>query len=99
MSLNDLDFAAPIISVVEVKKSSLSAGPGQCVAEMYGTLQQFEQEKVYGIITDGEVWSFLRLQDQVLSAHQHHSHISTVADIIDRVGYIAEQFKQLETDG
>ncbi|MEM8638315.1 MAG: hypothetical protein AAGG51_05860 [Cyanobacteria bacterium P01_G01_bin.54] len=93
LSLNNLDFAAPIISVVEVKKSSLSAGLGQCVAEMYATLQQFGQDQVYGIITDGEVWSFLRLHNQVFSAHKSRCHISNVGDIVDRIGYISKQFK------
>ncbi|MEM9541031.1 MAG: hypothetical protein AAGA60_16205 [Cyanobacteria bacterium P01_E01_bin.42] len=94
IALNNLDFTAPIIAVVEVKKSSLSAGLGQCVAEMYATLKQFEQDRVYGIITDGEVWSFLLLQARILSAHKSRYHINNVADIIDRIGYIAEQFKQ-----
>ncbi|MBP0021194.1 MAG: hypothetical protein J7647_27030 [Cyanobacteria bacterium SBLK] len=96
IALDNLDFTAPIIAVVEVKKSSLSAGLGQCVAEMYATLKQFEQDKVYGIITDGEVWSFLRLWKGILAAHKSRYHINNVADIIDRIGYIAEQFKQEE---
>ncbi|MEM9217706.1 MAG: hypothetical protein AAGD25_25610 [Cyanobacteria bacterium P01_F01_bin.150] len=95
LSLDQLDFSTPIISVVEVKKSSLSDGLGQCVAEMYATLKQFNQDKVYGIITDGEVWSFLLLQTQCLMAHKSRYHIRNVADIIDRIGYIAQQFKGL----
>ena len=95
LSLNNLDFAAPIISVVEVKKSSLSEGLGQCIAEMYATLKQFNQDKVYGIITDGEVWSFMLLQNQVLSAHKSRFHISNVSEIVERIGYIAAQFNQL----
>ena len=93
LSLEQLDFSAPIISVVEVKKSSLSDGLGQCVAEMYATVKQFNQDKVYGIITDGEVWSFLLLQDQGLMAHKSRYHIRNVGDIIDRIGYIAQKFE------
>jgi hypothetical protein len=93
LSLDCLDFVAPIVAVVEVKKSSLSEGLGQCMAEMYATLHKFSQDKVYGIITDGEVWSFLRLQGQILAAHKSRCHISNVADIIDRIGYIAQLFK------
>ena len=88
----DLLYRIALIQLM-IKKSSLSAGLGQCVAEMYATLKQFEQDKVYGIITDGEVWSFLRLQEQILSAHKSRYHINHIADIIDRIGYIAEQFK------
>jgi len=35
LSLDEIDFASPIISIVEVKRSSLSDGLGQCIAEMY----------------------------------------------------------------
>ena len=96
LGLDSLDFVAPIVSVVEVKKSSLSEGLGQCVAEMYATLQQFQQDKVYGIITDGEVWSFLLLRERILAAHKSRSHINNVGDIIDRIGYIAAQFQSKE---
>lgn len=94
LSLDNLDFAPPIVSVVEVKKSNLSEGLGQCLAEMYATLKQFQQDRIYGIITDGEVWSFLKLQGHLLDAHKSRFHISNVADIIDRIGYIAQCYKQ-----
>ncbi|MEN8216347.1 MAG: hypothetical protein ABFS56_08210 [Pseudomonadota bacterium] len=93
LSLDEIDFASPIISIVEVKRSSLSDGLGQCIAEMYATLKEFKQDKVYGIITDGEVWEFLLLENSVLSVDENNYHIRYVADIVDRVGYIAEIFK------
>jgi len=56
LSLDDIDFISPIISVVEV--SNLSDGLGQCLAFISATLRKFKQDQVYGIITDGEVWKF-----------------------------------------
>ena len=93
LSLDDIDFIAPIITVVEVKKSNLAEGLGQCLAEMYATLKKFKQEKVYGIITDGEVWEFFLLQNNVLSVNDNNYYISHIEDIVDRIGYIAQQFK------
>jgi len=93
LSLNEIDFASPIISVVEVKKSNLSDGLGQCIAEMYATLKQFKQDKVYGIITDGEVWEFLLLENSILSVDENNYYIKYVADIIDRIAYIANTFE------
>jgi hypothetical protein len=93
LSLDEIDFASPIISVVEVKRSSLSDGLGQCIAEMYATLKAFKQDKVYGIITDGDVWEFLLLENSVLSVDENNYHIRYVADIVDRIGYIAEIFR------
>ncbi|MEM7533331.1 MAG: hypothetical protein AAF639_14205 [Chloroflexota bacterium] len=92
LSLDEIDFIAPIASVVEVKRSSLSDGFGQCIAEMYTTLHFFEQEKVYGIVTDGEVWEFLRLENAVVAVHAKNYHINSVADIVDRIGYLAKTF-------
>jgi hypothetical protein len=94
LGLDDVDFIAPIVAVVEVKKSNLAEGLGQCLAEMYATVHQFQQDKVYGLITDGEVWLFLRLQNAVLSVDENDYYISNVADIVDRVGYIASLFKK-----
>jgi hypothetical protein len=93
LSLDEIDFASPIISIVKVKRSSLSDGLGQCIAEMYATLKAFKQDKVYGIITDGEVWEFLLLEKSILSVDENNYYIRYVADIVDRIGYIAEIFK------
>jgi len=78
--------------VVEVKPTQIAAGLGQCLAEMYATLKKFEQNLVYGIITDGEVWKFLRLENATLMVNRKGCYISNVAEIIDRVGYLARKF-------
>ncbi len=94
LTLDVLDFSAPIISVVEVKPNKLSDGLGQCIAEMYAVRKKFEQDKVYGIITDGEVWEFLFLEDEQLLIHSGNCHISNVAEIIGNIGYIAKEFSR-----
>ena len=92
LTLDSLDFSAPIIAVVEVKPNQLSDGLGQCIAEMYATRMKFKQPKVYGIITDGEVWEFLLLKGQALLIHQGNCHISNVKKIIENIGMIAKEF-------
>lgn len=57
---------APILVVVEAKDDSIKLGLGQCVAEMiasrYFNLDRGVGERaVYGIVTTGELWRFLRL--------------------------------------
>lgn len=93
LSLDEIDFVSPIISVAEVKRSNLSEGLGQCLAEMYATLHIFQQKRIFGIITDGEVWEFLLLEGSVLSVDARNYYIISVADIVDRIGYIASLFK------
>ena len=92
LTLDDLDFTSPIISVVEVKPNQLSDGLGQCIAEMYATLKKYEQEKIYGIITDGEEWEFLFWEGNQLVIHSGNCHISNVTEIIENIGSIAKEF-------
>ncbi len=84
----------PLIAVVEVKPTQIASGLGQCLAEMYATVKKFQQTRVYGIITDGEVWKFLLLERTVLTIDKRGYYISDVADIVERVGYIAKKFKE-----
>ena len=92
INLNLIDFIAPILSVVEVKPTQIAFGLGQCIAEMYATLKKFNQNRVYGIITDGEVWKFLLMEDTKVTVDRRGYHVSRVAEIVDRVGYIARTF-------
>jgi hypothetical protein len=57
---------APILAVVEAKKDSIPEGLGQCAAEMVA-VQRFNlkanqpRDPVYGCVTTGALWRFLRL--------------------------------------
>lgn len=63
---------SPIFSLVEAKRQDLQLGLGQCAAQMLGA-QIFNQNhhqnisKIYGCVTTGEAWQFLRLQDNHLT--------------------------------
>ncbi len=58
---------APVIAVVEAKNDNIKPGLGQCVAEMLAA-QTFNERRgnplpaVYGVVTTGSDWRFLRLQ-------------------------------------
>lgn len=62
---------APLIIIVEAKKSDIEEGLGQCAAEMVGA-QRFNElegkygQVVYGCVTTGETWQFLKLADKLL---------------------------------
>jgi len=64
-------IAAPVLTVVEAKKESISLGLGQCVAEMVAALR-FNQADglpattVYGIVTTGTLWRYLALDIDVV---------------------------------
>lgn len=57
---------APVIIILEAKKENIKAGLGQCIAEMYAAKLFNEREgneitEIYGVVTTGEIWKFLKL--------------------------------------
>jgi hypothetical protein len=60
------DVVAPVVFVVEAKREDVNAVLGQCIAGMVGAAR-FNQARgtpadpIYGCITTGSVWKFLRL--------------------------------------
>lgn len=66
-----LTVEAPIFCVVEAKNRGIEEGLGQCGAEMYGAWL-FNQQAgnpinvIYGSVTNGFDWVFLRYQGEVL---------------------------------
>ena len=65
---NQLYITAPVVVLVEAKKSDLGSGLPQCIAEMEAA-RIFNEQKgrtispIYGVVTDGVLWQFLSLQD------------------------------------
>src|SRR5262249_24101792 len=65
-------LSAPLIAIVEAKNDNLRSGLGQCIAAMYAA-QLFNQqssapiETVFGVITTGSAWKFLRMQQAVVT--------------------------------
>jgi hypothetical protein len=63
---------APVVCVIEGKNESIANGLGQCAAVMVAA-QRFNQREgngidtVYGIVTTGSNWKFLRLGASVLA--------------------------------
>jgi hypothetical protein len=71
-STNELIIEAPAIILIEAKKGDLNAGWGQCAAEMVAA-QKFnsangqEVQTIYGSVTTGSQWQFLKLTGQDLT--------------------------------
>ena len=59
--------AAPILTIVEAKNESIPSGLGQCIATMFAARLFNEREgnpiePVYGAVTTGTDWKFLKLE-------------------------------------
>ena len=68
LSSEQLFIESPVIALVEAKNDSIMSGLGQCVAEMVAA-QIFNQQEnneiniIYGVITTGIFWKFIKLTD------------------------------------
>ncbi|MGK7924146.1 MAG: hypothetical protein AB4290_02650 [Spirulina sp.] len=71
-SPEQLFIKTPVVILVEAKKEDLKPGLGQCLAEMVAA-QRFNQQKqqpiatIYGAVTSGTVWRFLKLEGQTVA--------------------------------
>jgi hypothetical protein len=66
-SPEQLSIEAPVVAVVEAKNENLRLGTPQCLAEMVAASLFNERHGralpvVYGAVTTGDVWRFLRLR-------------------------------------
>ncbi|NET58866.1 MAG: hypothetical protein F6K47_22765 [Symploca sp. SIO2E6] len=65
-SPKQLEVTTPVVALVEAKNDNIKSGIAQCIAEMVGA-QLFNERKqnqtycIYGVITTGSNWRFLRL--------------------------------------
>jgi hypothetical protein len=67
-----LEINTPIFCLIEAKNRTLEEGLGQCGAEMYAAQLYNSQEGenipvVYGSVTNGYDWVFLKLEENILS--------------------------------
>ena len=77
---------APVVTIIEAKNENIKAGIGQCAATLVAA-QRFNVREgnqlpaVYGAVTTGNMWRFLKLQ-------AHTLYIDRPEYYIDRVGTI-----------
>jgi hypothetical protein len=78
---------APVLSIVEAKKNDIESGLGQCAAQLIGA-QRFNQrdqtgiETVYGCVTTGEAWQFLKLTGTALTIDSERYYINELEIIL-----------------
>jgi hypothetical protein len=67
-----LTIEAPVLMIVEAKRGELESGLGQCVAEMvaaqiYNQQQEQPISAIYGSVTSGKLWQFLKLEGSIVT--------------------------------
>ena len=87
---------APALILVEAKRDDLTAGLGQCVAEMVAA-QRFNAEEgndiahIYGTITSGIDWLFLKLDGKQLYIDMNAYQIAQCDKILGILSSMVEQ--------
>ncbi|NOQ35534.1 MAG: hypothetical protein GQ569_06515 [Methylococcaceae bacterium] len=95
---NQLYISSPVTVLVEAKKSDLGSGLAQCIAEMEAARIFNEQENnsipvVYGVVTDGALWQFLSLTDNIAIID---SYLYSFGDGSQIIGILKSFFNGLE---
>jgi hypothetical protein len=77
---------APLVTIVEAKKNDIEAGLGPCIAQMVAA-QVFNERAgqscvVFGCVTTGEDWQFLRLNEHVVLIDTTRHYINDVGAIL-----------------
>lgn len=91
---------APIITIVEAKKENLNSGLGQCIAEMVAA-RIFNEKSgndirdIYGVVTSGTNWRFLKLEGQVVKVDLTEYFLSDLNKIL---GILASGVGELTID-
>ena len=91
----------PLIAVVEAKKADIDLGLGQCAAEMIAA-REFNhrmsktERPVYGCVTSGEVWLFLRLRETHVDLDATRFLLSDVHKILGVFRAILEEYDRLK---
>lgn len=87
LSPEQLTITAPIINVVEAKNDNVKSGIPQCIAEMVAA-QLFNEkhdnrvETVYGVVTTGSNWLFMRLTGNRIEIDLNEYYLSQIDKIL-----------------
>ncbi|BAY63246.1 hypothetical protein NIES22_33320 [Calothrix brevissima NIES-22] len=78
---------APVMALVEAKNDNIQSGLGQCIAEMIAA-QLFNQQKgneietIYGSVTTGTNWKFIRLTGKIIEIDLNEYFLNDVGKIL-----------------
>ncbi len=86
-SSEQLYLETPVITIVEAKNENIVSGLGQCIAEMYAAHLYNQQENltlpcIYGAVTTGDEWKFLKLVERTAYIDRDSYYISNIEQIL-----------------
>ncbi len=94
---------APIIMMIEAKDHNIEGYLGQCAAQMmaarlFNHNDQVELALMFGCVTTGEAWQFLKLTQDSITIDKHRYYIDNLPQILGVLQVIIDLYTtQLET--
>lgn len=87
LSPEQLTIKAPVVAIVEAKNDNIKSGWGQCVAEMvaaqgFNHAHKSALQTIYGVVTTGSVWRFLRLYETTVYVDRTEYYLKEVEKIV-----------------
>lgn len=96
-SPEQLIITQPVVTIVEAKRENIVGGLGQCIAAMVAA-QQFNQrsarsvQTIYGCVTTGTNWKFLKLHEQIVYIDSLEYYINQIEQIL---GILMQPFQPI----
>lgn len=80
----------PLLIVVEAKKNDFEQGWGQCLAELVASqkINNNVQQPVYGIVTDGKLWEFGKLTDDLFLKNSDSFTVNNLQKLFDVLNFL-----------
>ncbi|MDM8564620.1 hypothetical protein QUF74_03110 [Candidatus Halobeggiatoa sp. HSG11] len=95
-SLGKTVLETPIVIVVEAKKNDFEQGWGQCLAELVASqkINKNSEKSVYGIVTDGNLWQFGRLKEEIFTKNDDNYIIDDISKLYGALEFLANLVEQ-----
>jgi|WetSurMetagenome_2_1015567.scaffolds.fasta_scaffold199850_2 hypothetical protein len=96
------EINAPIMQLVEAKRNDVESGIAQCAAQMIGAQKYNEERKyssneIYGCVTTGDDWLFMRLNNK-LEIDTKKYYLGSLSELLGVFQNILDTFRNNENE-
>ncbi|MEM1169993.1 MAG: hypothetical protein AAGJ08_13185 [Cyanobacteria bacterium P01_H01_bin.35] len=85
-SPSQLIIKSPVAVIVEAKNDNIQSGLGQCIAEMVAAQilnqRQNNNQTIYGTVTTGTNWKFMKLFDKVVEVDPNDYFLNDISKLM-----------------
>ena len=91
---------APILQLVEAKRDNIELGIPQCAAQMiganlYNKQKGTELQKIYGCVTTGDNWQFMKLENNEIQIDTKKYYLGNVSELLGIFQNIIDYYKKV----